>query len=326
VRILAKLLLRRLVQAVPVLVLIVAGSFLVLQLAPGDMVDVLLAAGGGAPSPEMVAELRRYYGLDQPVHMQLLYYFDNVLRLDFGYSFAHDQAVVDVLRDRLPVTLILVFASVVLAAVLGMMLGIVAARHWQTMIDEVIRVVGLLFYATPSFWLSLILILVFGIQLGWFPINGFETIGSMHTGLARAIDIAHHLFLPTVALSLIFSAIYMQLMRASILEVVGLDYTLTARSKGLDENRVMRGHVLPNAVLPVVTMMGLQISTLLGGAVVVETVFAIPGLGSLAYQSVMQRDLNMLMGILIVSAIMTIVANVLIDVLYHLIDPRIQVS
>ncbi len=319
-----RLVVRRLLQAIPVMLLIIAGSFFALHLAPGDMVDVLISAGGGAPSPEMIDELRRYYGLDQPIYVQILYYFRNILSFNLGYSFAYDQPVVEVLKDRLPATMILMVASVMLASILGGVLGMIAAAKRGTAADETIRVIGLLFYATPNFWLSLMLILVFGLKTGWFPINGFETIGSPYTGWRRVADIAHHMVLPAAGLSLIFSAIYMQIMRASILETASLDYALTARSKGLSRRQVLRRHVLPNAILPVITMIGLQVGTVLGGAVVVESVFAIPGIGSLAFQSVVQRDLNMLMGVLIVCSVIVILANLLVDIAYQFVDPRIQ--
>jgi peptide/nickel transport system permease protein len=189
--------------------------------------------------------------------------------------------------------------------------------------DTLISTLGLVFYATPSFWFGLMAIVFFSVHLAWLPAGGFEEIGSGYTGLRRALDIASHLVLPTLTLGLIFLAIYLRIMRASMLEVLTLDFVRTARSKGLDETRVLTRHVLRNAMLPMVTLIGLQAGTMLGGSVVVESVFSLPGLGRLAYEAVVQRDLNTLLGIVFVSALLVIVVNFLVDLVYARLDPRI---
>jgi peptide/nickel transport system permease protein len=204
------------------------------------------------------------------------------------------------------------------------LLGAWAARRAYSLTDNVISVLGLVFYATPSFFLSLMMIVVFAVKLGWLPVGGFETIASFKTGWDRVLDIARHLVMPTTALSLIFLALYMRLMRSSVIEVAELDYVRTARAKGAGETRLMLHHIMRNALLPVVTLLGLQFSTLLGGSVVVETIFTLPGLGQLAYQSVIQRDMNTLMGIIFLSSVVVVVVNFLTDLLYARLDSRIE--
>jgi peptide/nickel transport system permease protein len=199
----------------------------------------------------------------------------------------------------------------------------VAARRVNKWPDTLISTLGLVFYATPSFWFGLMAIVLFSVYLQWLPAGGFTDIAESYTGIAAVLDIARHLVLPTLTLGLIFLAIYLRIMRASMLEVLSLDFVRTARAKGLGETRIIARHVLRNAMLPMVTLIGLQAGTMLGGSVVVESVFALPGLGRLAYESVVQRDLNTLLGIVFVSALLVITINFLVDILYARLDPRI---
>jgi peptide/nickel transport system permease protein len=315
----------RLLQAIPIVAGIAVFNFMLLQLAPGDAADVLAGEAGGA-TPEYIAELRARFGLDQPVPVQLGKYLWNVARLDLGFSFRHNMPVMDLILSRLPATLLLMGAAIVLAFSLGVLLGVTAARHVNRPLDTVISVGALLAYATPIFWIGLMMILLFSVQLGWLPSSGMRTIGADLTGLDYAIDIARHLVLPATALSLFFMALYTRLMRASMLEVYSLDYVTTARAKGLSENRVAFKHVLRNALLPMVTMLGLQIGSMLGGSVLVETVFGWPGLGRLAFEAVFQRDNNLLLGILLLSSVLVVIVNVIIDLAYARLDPRIEVA
>jgi peptide/nickel transport system permease protein len=320
-RILA-LALRRLVTSLPTLVIILAGLFLLLQLAPGDTVDALMAQIGGG-SAALAEEMRRQYGLDAPVLVQLGDYFWRLIRLDLGFSAIYNKPVATVIAERLPVTLLLMVTSLSLAFAGGTILGVLAARRVNRWPDTLISTLGLIFYATPSFWFGLMGIVVFAVKLAWLPPGGFEDIGAGLTGVSRILDIARHLVLPTVTLALIFLAIYLRIMRASMLEVLTLDFVRTARAKGLAETGVVVRHVLRNAMLPMLTLIGLQAGTMLGGSVVVESVFALPGLGRLAYESVVQRDLNTLLGITFVSALLVIVVNFIVDLLYARLDPRI---
>ena len=314
---------RRLAASLPTLLLILAGMFLLLQLAPGDTVDALLGQMGGGGDAAVAAELRRFYGLDLSVPAQLGNYFWRLVRLDLGFSAIYGKPVSTVILERLPTTLLLMTAALSFAFFVGLLLGVLAARRVNGWSDTLISTLGLVFYATPSFWFGLMAIVLFAVHLEWLPAGGFEEIGAGYTGLRRALDIASHLVLPTLTLGLIFLAIYLRIMRASMLEVLTLDFVRTARAKGLDETRVVTRHVLRNAMLPMVTLIGLQAGTMLGGSVVVESVFSLPGLGRLAYEAVVQRDLNTLLGIVFVSALLVILVNFLVDLVYARLDPRI---
>ncbi|WP_398469973.1 ABC transporter permease [Tardiphaga sp.] len=314
---------RRLAASIPTLFLILIGVFLLLQLAPGDTVDAMMAQMGGGDA-NTARELRKFYGLDLSVPVQLGNYLLRLVQFDLGFSSIYGKPVATVIFERLPATLLLMTASLSFAFFFGLVLGVIAARGVNRWPDTLMSTLGLIFYATPSFWFGLMAIVVFSIYLQWLPAGGFEDIGAVQSGFERTLDIAAHLVLPTLTLALIFLAIYLRIMRASMLEVLNLDYVRTARAKGLDETRIVAKHVLRNALLPMVTLIGLQAGTMLGGSVVVESVFSLPGLGRLAYESVVQRDLNTLLGIVFVSALLVIFVNFLVDLLYARLDPRIQ--
>lgn len=318
-------LLRRLLQAVPVLLTIVVLNFLLLHLAPGDAADVLGGEAGSA-SPEYMAQLRARFGLDRPLAIQLVLYVVNVLTLDLGFSFRHSMPVLDLILARLGPTLLLMGVALVLSVSAGVGLGLLAAVRVHRWRDTLISVLALISYATPLFWIGLMLIVVFSLRLGWFPTSGMQTVAAFHEGWRRLADIAHHLVLPALTLSLFYMALYTRLMRAAVLEQTGLDYVATARAKGLSERRIVLAHVLRNAILPVVTMAGVQVGSLLGGSIVVESVFAWPGLGLLAFQSLFARDLNLLMGIFLLSTCLVIAVNLAVDVAYTLLDPRIHLG
>lgn len=318
-------LIRRLLQAVPVVLLIIIGSFLLLKLAPGDTVDALVGDMGGA-DPNFVARLRQEYGLDQPVWVQLWRYLLKLAQFDFGWSYVYEQPVLQVLLSRLWVTLLLMLASLSLAFVGGVALGAFAARRAYSLTDNIISTLGLVFYAMPSFFLSFLMILLLSVKLGWLPVGGIRNIGAFHTGWRLWLDVATHLVMPTLALSLIYLAFYMRLMRTSVLEVMDLDFVRTARAKGAGGARLMLHHIMRNALLPVVTLLGLQFSTVLGGSVVVETIFSLPGLGQLAYTSVVKRDLNTLMGMIFLCSLIVVAVNILTDLIYAWLDPRIELK
>jgi peptide/nickel transport system permease protein len=286
-------------------------------------VDALMAQMGGGDAT-MMAQLRNFYGLDATVPVQLGRYLLRLAHFDLGFSAIYGKPVATVIAERLPTTLLLMASSLSFAFAGGMALGVLAARRVNRWPDTLISTLGLIFYATPSFWFGLMGIVLFAVQLGWLPSGGYEEIGAGHTGLRRAGDIALHLLLPTATLALIYLATYLRIMRASMLEVMTQDFVRTARAKGLGETGVVVRHALRNALLPMVTLLGLQVGAMLGGSVVVESVFALPGLGRLAYESVVQRDLNTLLGIVFVSALLVIVSNFLVDLLYARLDPRIQ--
>lgn len=314
--------LRRLVQVVPVVLAIAAMNFLLLHMAPGDAADILSGQMGHA-TLEFTQQIRHEFGLDRPLHEQFLIYIGKLLVFDLGISHLQQLPVIDLILDRLPATLILMVAAISIAVVAGIGLGVGAARREGTLADNAISVSALIVYATPSFWLGLMLIVLFSIKLDVLPSGGMMQIGAGLTGLAHALDVAWHLILPATTLGLFYVAIYTRLMRASMLEVYGLDFIVTARAKGLSEASVAWTHAVRNALLPVVTLAGVQVGHLLGGSILVETVFGWPGLGRLVFDALLQRDLNLLLGILFVSSVVVVFANLVVDLIYGLLDPRI---
>lgn len=313
---------RRLLQAVIVMLMVVIANFIIIHCAPGDMVDVL--SGNSDMTAEQIADLRSRYGLDQPMVVQLLKYLGHLLTLDLGYSFKNAAPVLDVILLRLPTTATLVVLSVIISVTVGTILGVVAARNAGRPADAVISTVALIFYATPSFIVAISLILLFSVCLSWLPIAGLETIGGHRTGLSHLLDVAAHLVMPVMALCTFYIAIYGRLARATMLEVMGQDFVRTARAKGMSERRVIYGHALRNALLPLVTMAGLQVSSLIGGAVLVETVFGLPGMGRTAFDAVFDRDTNLLLGVMFVSSLSVVVVSLVVDLLYVVLDPRVE--
>jgi peptide/nickel transport system permease protein len=318
-----RLIRRRLAQALPIVLIILVANFLLLQLAPGDAVDAYVAGLGGGADASQIAELRARWGLDRPVWQQLGLFLWRMATLDLGYSYIYNQPVGLLILERLPATLLLMFSGICFAFSLGLMLGIAAARRAGTWADTALVALALVSYAIPGFWLGLMMIVIFSVKLAWLPLGGLGTLGADLTGIPRVLDVARHLIMPTIAVSLIYLAIYLRLMRAGMLEIYGLDFVRTARAKGLTEGRIAWRHVARNALLPMVTMLGLQFSALFGGSVVVESVFSLPGIGRLAYDSVVARDLNTLLGIIFVSTIVVIVVNLVVDLVYARLDPRI---
>jgi len=315
--------LRRLALAIPTILTIVVLNFALVHLAPGDAADVLAGEAGSA-TPQYMAQLRQKFGLDQPLSVQLAVYLKQVVTFDLGYSFRHGMSVSELIATRLGPTLLLMLTVLALSVGFGVLLGAIAARNLNRWRDNAISVLAVLAYATPVFWAGLMLIVVFSVKLGWFPVSGMEEVAAFKEGWARVADIARHLVLPAITLTLFYLALYTRLMRASVLDQYAMDYVVTARAKGLTERQIAWRHVFRNAVLPVLTMAGVQIGALLGGSVVVETVFAWPGLGFLAYESLFARDINLLLGIFFVSGCLVVSVNVLIDLAYSLLDPRIE--
>ncbi len=299
-------------------------NFTLIHLAPGDPADVIAGEMGGATA-EMLAEIRKAYGLDRPFHEQLLAYVGNVLQGDLGHSFYFDRPVTDLILDRLGATVLLVVTSLVLALVVGTFLGVFASQNPNGGLSHFVTVIALLGYSLPVFWTGImLLILLAAPPVDMFPISGMYDVTREGGAIGYVFDVLHHLVLPVVTLSTIYLAVYSRLGRASMLDVLGADYIRTARAKGLSERVVVYKHALRNGVLPVVTFAGLQFSQLFSGAVLVETVFSWPGLGTLAFDSIGRRDTPMLLGILFFSALIVILANLVTDVSYRLIDPRIK--
>lgn len=302
---------------------VICLNFLLLQAAPGDVVDAMLAEAGGG-DPELAAKLRQSYGLDQPVYIQLLKYLGQVLQGDLGYSFYYDESVTQLILGHLPTTLMLTLSALFIAVIVGTLFGVYAAIKPKGIFSNFVTVFSLFGYATPVFWLGMIILLVFALYIPLFPAYGIRSIPEPETFIGRVLDIINHLVLPTFTLAILYLANYSRISRASMMDVLGADYIRTARTKGLSEYKVIFKHALKNAALPVVTLAGLQLGQVFSGAVLVETVFSLPGVGPLLYESIVRRDYPVILGVLFGAATTTIVANIITDLIYRRMDPRIQ--
>lgn len=318
------LLRRRLIGSIPVLLIVIVGTFLLLEAAPGDAVDAYIGTTGGDAG--LIESLRQSWGLDQSAGTRLAAYLWSLAHLDLGYSVTFSRPIRDVIFERLPNTLLLMGSATALSFGLGSTLGIVAGARPGSFRDRFLSIGSLALYAVPGFWLGLVLTVIFSVQLRWFPSSGIETIASGKTGFARTLDIAQHLALPVAALGFIYLALYLRVMRAGMAEVWRMDFVLAARAKGLSRRRIVIRHVARNALLPLVTMLGLQSAAMLGGSVVIESVFSVPGLGRLAQEAVSSRDTPLLLGIILVCAVLVIVINLVVDIFYAVLDPRVGAS
>ncbi len=320
-------LISRIGKGIVVILGVVIVNFLLIRLAPGDPASIM-AGEAGASDPTYVLQLRQQFGFDQPLYQQLWLYLKGVVQLDFGYSYRNKLQVLDLILERLPATLLLMSCAFIFSIVIGVLLGVLASKSRYTnrrkWLDSVIMSASLLLYATPLFWLSLLAIIFFSVMLNWLPAFGMESVGAGLTGWAHVKDVAAHLVLPTVSLGCFFMAMYARLTRASMLEVMGMDFVKTARAKGVPPNQVIRKHVLRNALLPVVTFAGIQLGQMAGGAVLTETVFGWPGIGRLMFDALMQRDYQLLLGVFLVTSTMVVLFNLLTDLIYRFVDPRIE--
>jgi peptide/nickel transport system permease protein len=323
---LACFILAKLLKGVLVVLCVVVVNFFLIRLAPGDPASIM-AGESGSSDPNYVAQLRTQFGLDRPLPVQMATYVLGIVRFDWGFSYRMKLPVLQLVLDRLPATLLLTGSAFAFSVLLGIFLGVVASRTRYTgrrrWLDSLIVGGALLLYATPLFWLSLLMIVLFSVELGWLPAFGMETVGAGLTGWSRVLDISAHLVLPTVSLGSFYMAMYVRLTRASMLEVMGMDFVRTARAKGVSAPAVIRRHVLRNALLPVVTFSGIQLGQMAGGAVLTETVFGWPGIGRLMFDALMQRDYQLLLGVFLLTSGMVVVFNMLTDVIYRLVDPRI---
>jgi peptide/nickel transport system permease protein len=314
--------LRRCAHAVPLLLGVVVVNFTLVHLAPGDPITVIV--GDFPAPPELVRQLRAEFGLDLSLWRQLFIYLGKLLTGDLGFSFANRQPVLGLILERLPATLLLSGSALVLAAVLGAGLGVAASRRPYSWLDNLTSMVGLLGFSMPVFWLGQLLIIGVSLGLGWLPAQGMVSMRADPSGWGRVFSITHHLILPVLTLSAGFLALNCRIARASMLEVLRQEYVLVARSKGLSERRVMYGHALRNALIPIVTVIGFNVGYLLGGSAFVETIFAWPGIGRLLHDSMFTRDYPTIMGIFLVVSVGVIVANLLTDLAYALLDPRVR--
>jgi peptide/nickel transport system permease protein len=316
----------RLLQAVGLVLAVVVLNFVLVHAAPGDPVETIAGASGGM-SPELMAQLRTQYGLDRSLPVQLGVYLGKVARGDLGYSYFFNLPVTAMIAERVPATLLLVLSAVLLAFFVGTALGVLSARKPNGWLSQFITVLSLVGFAAPVFWLGIMLVILLASVFPILPVAGMRAIDSSGAGgLADMLDVAQHLVLPTLTLSLVYLAQYSRLARSSMLDVLGSDFIRTARAKGLAERVVLYKHALRNALLPVVTVLGLQFGNVLAGAILVETVFNWPGLGRLAFESVLRRDYPTILGVLLFSSVVVVVMNQLTDLCYRFIDPRIKAS
>ena len=318
--------LRRLVLALPLLIGITFISFAVVHLAPGEQVDLQAGNMNAKSSAQARQLLREMYGLDQPIVTQYGNWLGRLARLDFGRSFAPDgRPVLHKIGERLPVTLMLNIAELAIIVALAIPIGMTSATRQYSLFDKVTTVFVFVGFATPDFWLALLLMILFGVELGWLPISGLRSLNWEYLSFWRQQwDFLSHLLLPILVATFGGLAGFSRYMRQSMLEVIRQDYIQSARAKGLAERVVIGKHALRNAMLPLVTILGLSLPGLIGGSVIVETIFAIPGMGQLMLQAVFERDYPVIMGNLVIVAVLTLVANLLPDVAYGLVYPRIR--
>lgn len=315
-------LLRRLVWGLAAICVITCVNFLIIKSVPGDPVRALI---GEYPAPaEYIERIRRDFGLDQPLYVQFWHYIVNLLHGDFGFSFANRKPVLPLILERAQYTLLLIVPAILISLVLGVSLALIGVRKTQGTVDNAISGVVLLGYSTPSFWLGQILVLIFAVGLSLLPAAGMQSLRVVQTGWASVWDIWLHMILPMSCIISFKLAVFLRVSRASIVGVLHDDYVTTARAKGVAENRILWGHVLPNAIVPVIAVLGFNFGHALTSSILVETVFAWPGVGSLFVASVANRDFPVLQGILVLSTAMVVAANLIADLLAALADPRVR--
>ena len=316
---------RRCFKALLVIFFVIAINFALIRAAPGDPATIL-AGESGAVDAGFVERVRQEYGLDKPLPVQLLTYMKQLLTFQLGDSYRENRPVKDIVLEKLPATLLLTLSAFLFSVVVGVALGIAAARRAGTWVDTLITAGSLVFFAMPLFWIGLLAIVFFSMKLGWLPPYGMSTVGADLSGWAAVVDIAKHLVMPAVTLGLFYVAIYTRVTRGAALEVMDQDFVKTARAKGVPERRVWRRHILRNSLLPVITFVSLQAGHILGGSVLIETVFAWPGIGRLAFDALFQRDYNLLLAVFFVSSVMVVIFNLIADMLYSVADPRIELQ
>lgn len=326
---------KRTLAMIPVLIGVTLITFLIIQLAPGKPTDVLTELNPKI-TPEARERLEQYYGLDKPIMEQYWLWLNRVVRLDFGDSFSSDaRPVIEKIWDRnvpvpdrrLSITLLINILSMILVLMLAVPIGVYSAVKPYSLFDRASTVFVFIGFAAPAFWIALLLMMLFGVVLGWLPISGIKSLNyAQLSGAEQLIDRAQHLILPVFVSAFGGIAGMSRFMRTSMLEVMRTDYITTARAKGLSERTVICKHAVRNALLPIITILGLSIPGLVGGSVIFETIFGIPGMGQLSYQAIMSRDYPVVMGLLFITTILTLAGNFLADICYAFVDPRIRVK
>lgn len=314
----------RLFQAVPLIFVVMTVNFFLIHSAPGDPIHLLI--GEGSASEELVERTRAEFGLDRPLYVQYFSYVSNVLQLNLGFSLRYRQDVFDLILGRIPASLLLMGTAFVVSSVAGILLGLYAGTRKDSLADRVAVVISILGYSMPVFFLGMVLLTVFSLKLGWFPTQGMYNIRDPQEGWGLVKDVLLHLTLPVVTYSAFQLALIFRVTRVKTQQVMKEDYVTTARAKGVQEQRVVFRHVVPNTLLPIVTILGFNLEWLLAGSVLTETVFAWPGLGRLMFDAVSARDFPLLMGLFVVISSFVIIVNLITDVVYRLIDPRVSFS
>jgi peptide/nickel transport system permease protein len=313
---------KRLLQTIPSILAILVLTFFLIHTMSGDPISMIVGEGFET-DPAFVERMRSKFGLDKPLHIQFILYITNALQGDFGYSI-YGPPVTRLILERLPATLMLTGTGLLFALIIGTLLGVLSASKPSSLRSGIISTISVAGYAIPVFWLAQMMVLLFALQLGWLPVSGMTSLRKNLTGINHVIDVLKHLLLPALALGIHQLALISRLTRSSMLEVLREDYIVTAKAKGLNQRKIIYWHALRNAILPVVTITGMQLGFLLAGAVLTETVFSWPGIGRLMYTSLLSRDYPVLMGIFIVISISVIIANLVTDTIYAYLDPRIQ--
>ena len=320
-------LIRRLAILIPTFIGITIVCFAVIHLAPGSPTDLQTQMNPDI-TPQAIEQLNKHYGLDKPLATQYFLWMKNLALLDFGNSISSDaRPVWDKIKERLPITIYINISSMIIIFLAAIPLGVISALRRGSALDRSITIFVFIGFSIPGFWLALICMDLFGVRLGWLPISGIHSPEYLNLPLwGKVIDTTRHLFLPVFISAFGSLAGMSRYMRSSMLEIIRQDYILTARAKGLSERTVIYKHAMRNALLPVITILGLSIPGLIGGSVIFESIFSIPGLGKLFYEAIMMRDYNMIMGSLTIGAVLTLMGNLIADIAYSIADPRIRVK
>ncbi|GAB4437907.1 MAG: ABC transporter permease [bacterium] len=317
--------LKRLIAMIPVLLGITLISFFIINLAPGEPTDLQTELNPRI-TPEIVEKLRKHYDLDKPVHLRYIKWLKNVATFDFGNSLTPDgRKVMDKIKERIPLTITINLISMLIIIIVSIPLGVFISTHRGSIKERAITVISFFFYSIPAFWLAIIFIMIFGVYLGLLPVSGIKSLNYNNlTSTGKFLDLAKHLLLPILVASIGSIAAFSRYVSSNFDDVIKQEYILLARAKGIPEKVVLRRHALKNALIPVITILGLSVPGLISGSVIFESIFAIPGMGQLLYQSVMARDYPTIMGMLVITSFLTLLGNLLADIGYAVADPRIK--
>lgn len=313
---------KRLLTGLIVVMIVIVLTFFLVHMAPGDPIRIL--AGKDNPSPEMIKALQAKYGLDKPIYVQLAAYMKNLSRGDMGDSILYNMPVSQMIMERMGPTILLALTGAVLAVVLGTLLGLYAARYNGSKTDALLSYISYFFYAMPSFWLGLMMILIFASWLKVLPTAGMVDLRAPSKGIGYAMDVMKHLILPVATLTLIQIPIYFRIFKSSIMQVMAEDFVTTFRATGMDEKKIFNRYIFKNAILPTITVFGIGLAYIVTGAALIETVFAWPGTGRLMLEAIMRRDYPLLMAIYLIMSVSIAVVMIIVDIIYAYVDPRIR--